>query len=137
MITDLELHSLQIRRRDQRLQLLFRVVEGSVPTIPPHKFLHSPKTNKRRVQPKRFTDCVTIRIIGRPLQCLQPTQTIRNSYYVKTIVEWNKLSEPQVRAGTIGEFSRLSCGLHSQYASCALMPSYIQPTLAPYDIPEI
>ena len=42
------------------------------------------------------------------------TDHLNNSNCVKTIDEWNKLSEPLVRAGKIGEFSRLSCGLHSQ-----------------------
>ena len=91
MITNLELHSLQSRRRDQRLKFMFTVVEGCVPAIPPDKFLHS----QRRVQPKRFTDCVTVKRLS-PLKdiksitrCLVVTAThtnqFKNSYFVKTV----------------------------------------------------
>ena len=46
--------------------------------------------------------------------CKPTTDQFRHSYFVKTIVQWNTFSEPQVLAGTINEFSHLSCGLYSK-----------------------
>ena len=42
------------------------------------------------------------------------TDQFSNSYFVKTIVQWNTLSEPLVRDGTINKFNRHSCGLYIQ-----------------------
>ena len=52
------------------------------------------------------------------------TDQLNNSYFVKTIVQWNTLSEPQVRDGTLNKFNRLSCGLYIQKAPFALIPTY-------------
>ena len=74
------------------LKFMFRVVEASVLAIPPDKFLCSQKPNKRQIQPKRFTDCVTVNTVERHQnnnsRCfVAHTDQFRNSYFVKTILE--------------------------------------------------
>ena len=65
MLTDLELPILQGCRRDRRLQFMHRVVEESVPVIPPEHFLQPQRPTKQRVQSKRFPDCVAFNIFDR------------------------------------------------------------------------
>ena len=116
---------------EQCLKFMFRIVNSSVPAIPPDKCFRSQRPSKRRVKPKLFTDYMTVNIIERHQnnnsRCFvvpaAHTDQFRNSYLVKTIVQWNTHSEPQVRAGTINEFSRLSCSLYSQQTPCALILS--------------
>ena len=101
---------------------MFRIVNGSVPAIPPDKYFCSQRPDKRRVKPKLFIDYMTVNIVERHQnnnsRCFvvpaAHTDQLRNSYFVKTIVQWNTLSEPEVRAGIINEFSHLSGGLYSQ-----------------------
>ncbi|KAL8601099.1 hypothetical protein ACOMHN_040800 [Nucella lapillus] len=103
MLADLELQSLQDRHRDQRLSYLNRVVEGSF--LPPDQFIKQHKTDKRRIQPKRFKDCVSKNIIERKARKnsrtleVPPAKTeqFRNYFFVRTVTDWNNLSEEQVQ----------------------------------------
>ena len=37
------------------------------------------------------------------------TDQLKNSYFAKTMTEWNQVNELQVQAETVEEFCRLSC----------------------------
>eukprot|EP00745_Piridium_sociabile_P040062 TRINITY_DN76314_c0_g1_i2.p1 TRINITY_DN76314_c0_g1~~TRINITY_DN76314_c0_g1_i2.p1 ORF type:complete len:1167 (+),score=240.29 TRINITY_DN76314_c0_g1_i2:25-3525(+) len=107
MLGKLHLPSLQERRHDKRLSLLFRVVEGSVPGLPPVSFITEQKRNKRRIIPKQFADCVASNIIirsarqnSRPLKVPEgTTEEFKNSYFVRSVVDWNNLSDDHLQAG--------------------------------------
>ena len=93
----LDLPTLEQRRRDLRHNLFRRVVEGSVPGLPLTNFLEPQKENKRQIKPKIFSDFVTTNIVERSAsthnQCFQvpPTRTNQygNSFFIRTTIEWN------------------------------------------------
>ena len=113
MLRSLNLPSLQERRQDKRLSLLSRVVEGSVPGLPPVNFIKEHNQNKRKITPKQYSDCVTSNIIirsarknSKALEVPQgKTEEFRNSFFVKTVVDWNNLSDEYVQAEFHGQAS--------------------------------
>ena len=64
MLKDLDLATLQSRRRNLRLSFLFKIVVGLTPAIPPDKYLE-PIQNKRKITVKTFSDCVSKNIVDR------------------------------------------------------------------------
>jgi hypothetical protein len=106
MLEDLQLQSLQERRRRLRLSYFGRVVEGTVPALPSVNFLQPQRANKRRVQPRKFNDCVTSNIIERQacnnsICFIVPqakTEQYKNSFFVRTTVEWNNSSDSQIKS---------------------------------------
>ena len=59
MLTNLNLDTLDNRRRDQRLKCMYRTVRGSIPALPTETFFRPQKTNKRHIKPKHFPDHVS------------------------------------------------------------------------------
>ena len=117
MLQDLELPTLQLRRRHLRLSFLFKVDEGLIPSLPPDKYL-LPTKNKRNIKSKQFTDCVSKNIVdqfvtnnSRSFQ-IPPnngSEVYKNSFFVKTIPEWNGLANSLVIAESHEAFkTRLS-----------------------------
>ena len=112
MLNELGLQRLEDRRQEKRLVSLFRVVEGLVPAMPPADFLIPAKTTKRRIQPKRFPGFVTTNIVQRHVVnnskgFVVPdshSEEYRNSYFVRTVVEWNQLNDSQIHAESPEEF---------------------------------
>ena len=112
MLSTLEISPLQDRRRQLRLAYFYKVVEGLVPALPPEHFLTPIRTNKRPIRAKQFTDFVAKNIVvkhqtlnSRAYQTIQTKTTeLENSFFPRTIVEWNQLSESTVRAPTIEAF---------------------------------
>ena len=58
MLKDLNLPTLQERRRNLRLSFLFKIAEGMLASLPPETYL-TPMKNKRKTTPKKFKDCVS------------------------------------------------------------------------------
>ena len=122
ILIDLKLNTLQSRRRDLRLKYMYKIAEGSIPAIPAETYFRPQKINKRRIQPKHFPDHVSSNFVQHlttnNTRCYivpaSHTDQFKNSYFVKTIVDWNKLNESQVQAETINDFSLLSCGSNTQ-----------------------
>ena len=54
MLKELQLPSLQDRRKSIRLALFYKVVEGLVPALPSENFLKQIRTNKRPVRTKKL-----------------------------------------------------------------------------------
>ncbi|KAK3106866.1 hypothetical protein FSP39_001700 [Pinctada imbricata] len=104
---DLQLH--QDRRRELRLTFLFKVVEGLVPAIPPDTYL-VPVLNKRRIRAKRFTDFEARNVVhsSNHTRCFNiPTcnsVTRKNSFFIRTVTEWNELDNHQVLSRTVEGF---------------------------------
>ena len=105
MLQELELTSLEDRRRQQRLIFLHKVVEGQIPAMPPLDYLEFNK-DKRQIKPKKFSDCVTTNIVekssrnnSRSLKIPEAqTEQYKNSFFVRTLVEWNQLEDNIVQA---------------------------------------
>ena len=83
-----------------------------IPAIPPDKYL-TPITNKRRITTRSFNDCVSKNVIeqykinnDRPFKI--PTnngsEQYKNSFFVKTIPEWNGLASHIVSAKSLDIF---------------------------------
>ena len=47
MLTNLNLHTLDNRRRDQRLKCIYRTVKGSIPALPTETFFRPPPPPKK------------------------------------------------------------------------------------------
>ena len=101
MLKDLDLPTLQLqdRRTNAKLVFLYKVFEGLVPAIDPDTFIKSNRPN-RQIRSVKFTDCVAQNIIDRKVTnntrsfavpVSKTNQYNRNSFFVDTIVSWNKL----------------------------------------------
>ena len=62
MLEDLNLPTLQARRRNLRLTLLFKIAEGLLPGIPPDKLL-TPMKPKRKIKAKYVDNGVSSNIV--------------------------------------------------------------------------
>lgn len=119
MLDELHLSSLEDRRRERRLSLMFRVVEGLVPALPIERFVQRKKEGRRKVKPKRFADFVTTNIVEKfetnNSKCFIPPEwkadQSRNSFFHRTVLDWNKLTDTQVQAKTQEEFRLETSGL--------------------------
>ena len=119
MLTNLNLDTLDNRRCDQRLKFMYRTVRGSIPALPTETFFRAPKN---KLQTQHFPDHVSSNFVQQlttnNTRCFivptAHTEQFKNSFFVKTIVDWNQLSESQVQAETITDFSRLICGSNTQ-----------------------
>ena len=111
MLSDLDLASLQQRRKELRLTFIFRIVGGLVPAIPSQHYL-TPIRNKRKVKPRQFSDFVATNLVDSAVtnnnRCFKPTHaksdTLKHSLFPKTIIEWNHLTDIQVNAVTVEAF---------------------------------
>ena len=98
MLLELDLPTLQSRRKNNRLTFLFKISKGLVPAIPRDKYL-TPIRTKRKIRAKTFKDCVSVNLVERHQNLnensyeLPPAKSKlhRNSYFPKTIAEWNQL----------------------------------------------
>ena len=114
MLSQLDIPPLQERRRLQRLSFMYKVVKGQVPAVPIDHYLIKQRP-KRNIRAKQFKNCVQNNIVENYVnnnsQCFQPiqakTDNFKNSFFVRTILDWNKLNENSVNSGTLDSF-RLS-----------------------------
>ena len=111
MLKELNLPTLQARRKDKRLSFLYNIQKGKVPAINSHEYL-TPIKSKRQIKAKSYTDCETLNIIKRHQNlnknCFQlPKSTnsaYKNSFFPRTISEWNELPDSVVDAPNIETF---------------------------------
>ena len=111
MLQTLKLPTLQRRREEQRLCFFFKVVRGLVPAIPAGNFLQ-PIENKRQIHPKRFSDFTTTNIVENLArnhkQCYEnisaSTTVFKNSFFPRTIINWNNLEDSTVNAPSVDSF---------------------------------
>ena len=98
MLEELELPSLERRRKEDRLCMLFKISRGLVPAIPKTDYL-TPVTEKRKIKAKTFSDCETTNFVTNQQRlhddCYIPivgTSIIyKNSFFPRTISQWNQL----------------------------------------------
>ena len=111
MLEDLKLPILQQRRLETRLVMLYKVVRGMVPAINADKFL-IPIRNKRHIKSCVQSDFHTTNIMenfstNHSERFKIPdshTKLYKNSFFVRTVSEWNQLEESHIRAETVNSF---------------------------------
>jgi len=116
MLNDLDLPplQLQLRRREKSLCFLYKISKGTVPAIDPSTYL-KPIENKRRIKAKNYSDCVTNNVVQKHQnihsKCFQLPPSVnteyRNSFFPRTIVDWNQLGEVIVSAESVDTFKSL------------------------------
>ena len=115
MPRDLELPTLQQCRKENRLCYLYKIAKGLVPAIPRDSYLVRQKV-KRQIRAKTFSGCDTKNFVTKyqnlNSNCFViPDATesaYANSFFPKTICDWNQLSDNIVSAPTVSAFrSRL------------------------------
>ena len=107
MLQDLELQPLQDRRKELRLVLLYKIAEGLLPAIPPDPYL-TPCRPKRKIRARAFGDYVASNPVTRHQRvndrCFEvpqsSTKAYQNSFFVRTIVDWNQLDNNTVSASS-------------------------------------
>ena len=117
MLSDLNLTTLQLRRRNLRLSFLFKIADGLIPAIPPHINLEQ-NINKRKIKARTFDDCVSKNIVEQYVTnntrsfktpSNKGTDQYKFSFFLRTIPEWNGLANHIVTAGSLDIFkTRLS-----------------------------
>ena len=111
MLENLELPSLEERRRQLRLALLFKISKGLIPALPEDKFLTKIQA-KRQIKPKSYTDYQSNNIVTKQARVnnncyqVQTAKTIQrqNSFFIRTVVDWNQLSDKTISAKTLDSF---------------------------------
>lgn len=114
MLQDLDLPTLQERRHQQKLTFLYKVVKGHVRAINLEHYLKA-QSPKRTIRAKQFEDFVKKNIVENSIcnnsQCFKTipakTDNFKNSYFVRTELDWNKLSESAVNADSIVTFGTI------------------------------
>ena len=84
-----------------------------MPAMQSHDFL-TPVRGKRRIKAKQYTACFSKNIIDNQVtnnsKCFRPVQcnsdNYRNSFFLRTIIDWNHLDEDLVRAKTVDGFRK-------------------------------
>ena len=116
MLQDLDLNPLKDRRKEKRLCFLYNIQKGDVPAINPTEYL-IPIKPKRKIKAKTFSDCETQNLVKRHQnlhsKCFQlpksNTPTYKNSFFPRSISEWNGLEDTVVIAPSAEVFkSRLN-----------------------------
>ena len=111
MLKDLELPPLQDRRKHIRLVLMYKVVEGLLPAIPPSEYL-TPRRPGRAVKPTKFRGCESKNPVER--QVTNNTKSFvvsrgksdqsTNSFFTRTVLDWNHLDDNTVCVDTVDQF---------------------------------
>ena len=112
MLEELNLPTLQTRRKHLRLCTLYKIIEGKIPALPPEKFLTPVNKSKRKIKAKTFDGYESKNLVTKysynnsrgfivPDACREQYQS---SFFVQTVAEWNQLEEAVVLAGSVAAF---------------------------------
>ena len=83
-------------------------MEALVPAMQSHDFL-TPVRGKRLIKAKQYTDCIDNQATNnskcfRPVQC--NSDNYKNSFFPRTVIDWNHLDEDLVRAKSVDSFKK-------------------------------
>ena len=115
MLNSLQLPPLAERRKHLRLTLLYKISKGLVPSLQENSFLTKVQQNKRQIKPKLFKDYQAKNILTRQARqnnnCFQvidaTTPQRENSFFIRTVIEWNNLDQQTIDAKTPETFKKL------------------------------
>ena len=107
MLQELNLPSLESRRQQQRLKLLYKIQDNQLPAIPPHNFLTPLNQSRRRVKLKIHHDFQDDNILQRQASnnskafYIPPlnNEKRKNSFFIRTLYEWNALTDEEIETG--------------------------------------
>ena len=113
MLQELNLLQLQERRKQQRLTTLYKIVKGHILAMPPENILTPADRSRRRICPTTFNDCsydnnFARQEIRNSCGLTTPdskTEQYKNSFFIKTEADWNKLEDTVVTADSVTAFS--------------------------------
>ena len=94
MLKDLGWSSLENRRRDLRLTMLFKIIHGAA-EVPTADVLSEADRRTRRTHDKKFNHLQT------------SSDPYKYSFFPDTIKEWNKLPAQTVTSGSVETFKSL------------------------------
>ena len=91
--------------------MLYKVVRGMVPAINADEFL-IPIRNKRHIKPLVQSDFHATNIVEKfstnHSECFKipdsHMEQYKNSFFIRTVSEWNQLEESHIRAETVNSF---------------------------------
>ena len=114
MLKDLELPTLQQRRKELRLSLLYNISEGSVQGIPRDTYLKKVREKRNITETKKFEDYVHNNMVAKYVTknskcykippCNNPAGPYSQSFFPRTVTEWNKLDDKVVLSGSVDSF---------------------------------
>ena len=117
MLDDLDLPSLEERRRQQRLTFLYKFVKGRAINIDDYLRAQNPKRTGAgtSTRAKQFVEFVKKNIVERSIrnnnQCFKQlpaeTEQFRNPFFVRITYDWNLLSGNIVNCDTVESFRTL------------------------------
>ena len=106
MLKDLELPTLQQRRKELRLSLLYKISEESVQGIPRDTYLQKVREKRNITATKKFDDYVHKNMVANYVTnnskcykippCNNPAGPYSQSFFPRTVTEWNKLNDKTV-----------------------------------------
>ena len=108
MLETNNLSPLHLRRRDLRLTLLYKISQGLLPSIKADTYL-TPIQNKRQISAKQFPDFASNNIVANHQNVnskgfdvpYATTPQYKNSFFVRTLKEWNSLHEDVISAPSV------------------------------------
>ena len=108
----LNLPLLKERRQLNRLCFFYKVVEGLVPALPSENFLKKETRQRRKIKTTTKKDFVTVNIVDSYVRnndrCYNvqtyKTTELKESFFIKTVREWNALDNDIVNAPTVATF---------------------------------
>ena len=113
MLQDLNLPPQAESRRQARLGLMYKITGGLIPAKSPQNYLTPVSASRRRIRPTKYEDFEATNIIDRHevrnTRSFQlpayNTKQYQNSFFVRTVVDWNHLEENIVKAGSASAFT--------------------------------
>ena len=113
-MNDNNIDKLESRRKVLRLGMLYKIVNEQIPSIPPNQFL-TQIPPKRKIKPRTFQDHQTENIIRKygtnnnHCYCVTRSRTsnYRNSFFIRTVVDWNQLDEGTIMQPNITDFKQM------------------------------
>ena len=108
----LNLPLLKDRRKLNKLCFFYKVVEGLVPALPSENFLKKETRQRRKIKTTSKKDFVTVNIVDNYVRnndrCYNvqtyKTTELKESFFIKTVREWNALDNEIVNAPTVATF---------------------------------
>ena len=111
MLKELNLTTLEERRKQQRLIFFYKVEEAQIPAMPAADFI-TRNEGKRQIRPKKLDNCISTNIVTRQSRInsksvkVQETKSeqYKNSFFVRTAIDWNNLEDNIVQFKTTEDF---------------------------------
>jgi len=108
MLQDQKLPSLEHRRKELRLTCMYKMAGGLIPGLPPEKFLQPKKPGRSIRASTRLRGYASTNVVERsvtnnnkPFQIQNSnTNQFKNSFFIRTVVDWNHLADRAVNAET-------------------------------------